>query len=216
VWDLVEKKVWKEWLADNLHPGCRVLDMGSGAGKMVDLMLSLGVAGEQLVGLDLNRRLIGWSKEWWPEVQFIHGDCTTVDLSIESGFDLVVSHMLVNHLEDPEFDATVAAVSRILRPEGKFVYMAPDPVSKATSLKIPDGQAGMWKDELAPWGGEVRYHHRTVQHQVDRLGKYFGNVGYKRVSYADVAENTVHLLNVLRNKGSDPETKKRLFVVAQK
>ena len=97
----------------------RVLDLGCGTGLMAAALTAYGY---QVTGVDSSpamlaraRRLLG------PEAVLIQR--AMPDLGVDGVFDAVISTFdALNYLPTPELGATVAAVARLLRPEGWLVF----------------------------------------------------------------------------------------------
>ncbi|WP_424357637.1 S4 domain-containing protein [Methanocella sp. MCL-LM] len=81
--------------SDILHPGDRVLDIGSSAGGF--LMYASGFAGE-ILGIEFSeefREPLEAVVEEYPNVQVIFGDAFTIDLSQLGEFDVILNDMTV-------------------------------------------------------------------------------------------------------------------------
>lgn len=217
IWSLVEKKAW-EYQFDKSLIGktAKMLDLGCGAGKIVDLAIKRGVPASGIVGLDLNTKLTNWCKEMWPEVTFVRGSCVNlVDLVGQYGpFDLVTAHMLFNHLDDDQYQMTLEQIFSILKPGGDLIYMIPSPYKTTDISEAVNLQSGMRVDE-APWGGITNHYFRSHLEEHYRLIKLFPAIEYGGYSHSSFDENTVHLRQVLRSECKNPEKVKRLMVHAQ-
>jgi ubiquinone/menaquinone biosynthesis C-methylase UbiE len=104
-------------------PGTRVLDIGTGPGR-VPIALARALPQIHVEGLDLSAEMIGHARRHVREarvpVEFTIGDVADLPYPDDS-FDLVVSSMSQHHWPDPA--AGMRELSRILRPDGQaWIY----------------------------------------------------------------------------------------------
>ena len=103
----------------------KILDYGSGSGKLVKL-INESVVGARCYGVDVYSRMNKKIEE--------HVDNYSSDIfsSIDDNgcvpyedcyFDLVVSNQVFEHIQ--EFDTPIAEINRILKPNGKFIILFP-------------------------------------------------------------------------------------------
>ena len=103
-------------------PFRRLIDLGSGTGRMLSLLAPLA---EQAIGLDLSQQMLNISRAQVAEadlrnVELRHGDI--FDTRLPSGHaDLVVVHQVLHYLSDPA--AAVAEAARLVAPGGKLVIV---------------------------------------------------------------------------------------------
>lgn len=104
-------------------PEGRGLDLGCGDGILTDVLLRRGGA-RTLVGVDIDPRE-GLIAERFPFYERVH-ICSSDAIPEPAGsFDFVLSNSVLEHI--PELDATIAEVSRVLRPGGRFIFTVPGP-----------------------------------------------------------------------------------------
>jgi ArsR family transcriptional regulator len=101
-------------------PFKRLVDLGSGTGRMLTL---LGPQAEQALGLDLSQQMLNIARNHvaaagLARCELRHGDIFGTRLPDESA-DLVVVHQVLHYLADPA--AAVREAARIVAPGGKLV-----------------------------------------------------------------------------------------------
>ena len=124
--DISQIPVWLKPILARIHPevspryygcglvcpplldGCRVLDLGCGAGRDVYALAQLVGPEGEVVGFDILR--------------FMHGCIERLeDLDLEpSSFDVIVSNCVVNL--SPDKDAVLAGVQQLLKQGGEFFF----------------------------------------------------------------------------------------------
>ena len=106
----------------DLHPGERVLDLGSGGG--IDVLLSAKRVGPtgRAFGLDMTDEMLALAQRNAAEagatnVEFLKGHIEAIPLPAES-IDVVISNCVVNLAADKR--AVFAEIARVLRPGGRI------------------------------------------------------------------------------------------------
>lgn len=92
----------------------RILDIGCGTGELTNEIQSLGAF---VIGVDADAQMIQKAKSQFPNCNFIVGDARTV--ALDEPLDAVFSNAALHWV--PEADRVVAAISRALKPGGRFV-----------------------------------------------------------------------------------------------
>src|SRR6478752_5668922 len=106
----------------DLHPGERVLDLGSGGG--IDVLLSANRVGPtgRAFGVDMTDEMLALAQRNAAEagatnVEFLKGHIEAIPLPAES-IDVVISNCVVNLAADKR--AVFAEIARVLRPGGRL------------------------------------------------------------------------------------------------
>jgi len=110
--------VWRmgEGVVELLEPkaGETILDLGCGTGQLTK---KISESGAQVVGVDASPSMIGQARQNFPKLKFVLQDAAAMTSSNE--FDAVFSNAALHWMLDPA--AVVSAVSKALKPGGRFV-----------------------------------------------------------------------------------------------
>ncbi|MEG1453827.1 ArsR/SmtB family transcription factor, partial [Brevundimonas sp.] len=103
-------------------PFDRVVDLGTGSGRMLTL---LGKKAKMSVGLDLSQNMLNIARAnvtqaGLDKVELRHGDIFSTRLPAESA-DLVIVHQVLHYLNDPV--AAVAEAARLVAPGGRLLIV---------------------------------------------------------------------------------------------
>lgn len=146
-------------------PVRRLVDLGSGTGRMLTL---LGPHADQALGLDLSQQMLNIARRNVVEaglsnVELRHGDIFDTRLP-EGAADLVVVHQVLHYLGDPA--AAVKEAARIVAPGGKLIIVDFAP-HKHEFLREQHQhrRLGFSDDEIARWLAEAglpQAHHSAL------------------------------------------------------
>jgi len=99
-----------------LEPDTKVLDLGCGNGRAIDVLTSLKV---DYTGLDLSENLVNLAKKKYPDKMFLVGDLLKTPFKDEE-FDCVLSIATLHHIPSNEGRLnSLKEINRILKPNGK-------------------------------------------------------------------------------------------------
>jgi SAM-dependent methyltransferase len=106
---------------DAFAPGCAVLEIGPGYGRLVRAALDQQVPFDRWVGVDLSVESVDAFNETFggAEVRAVAGDAESVRL--DERFDTMVSSLTLKHIF-PTFERALVNVSRHLQPGGSAVF----------------------------------------------------------------------------------------------
>jgi len=119
-----------------LHTGNlgRVLDIGTGTGRLLELLAPRLSAG---LGVDASRAMLALARARLARPGLTHCAVRLADMYRlplpDAGFDLVLLHMVLHHAEDPS--AALAEAARVLRPGGRIVVVDLGPHQNAEALQ---------------------------------------------------------------------------------
>ena len=130
--------------------GMKVLEVGCGPGHFSN-MIKKYFPSCQVYAVDLDDNHIKFakqtSKQLGLDINYSVGDVTNLQFENDY-FDIIFSHTLVEHLP---FDAFVLGQKKVLKPNGKLVFMKVDPNKK--HINVFDGMA----DQLAQIEDQLEY-----------------------------------------------------------
>jgi len=135
-------------------PFRRLVDLGSGTGRMLTL---LGPQAEAALGLDLSQQMLNLARNRVTEAglagcELRHGDIFSTRLPDESA-DLVVVHQVLHYLADPA--AAVKEAARIVAPGGRLIIVdfAPHRLEFLRE-QHQHRRLGFTEPEMARWLGD--------------------------------------------------------------
>jgi len=116
------QKMLQDYLeAMDIDSAQRVLDLGCGTGVAARSIAGRAAFSGQVLGIDLSSHLIAVARQLsaqegkGEQVTFQAGDSRNLDLP-EGGFDAVVAHTLISHVDDPL--AVLKEAARLVKPGG--------------------------------------------------------------------------------------------------
>jgi len=109
-----QREVALGWLEGIGRRDLAIIDLGCGAGWFCTDLKAFGPT----TGVDISDQVLERARERMPDVRFIAGDITTLDLGA-GAFDVVVTLEVLSHVADQP--AFMAGVARILKPGGVLI-----------------------------------------------------------------------------------------------
>ncbi|MET7383375.1 class I SAM-dependent methyltransferase [Streptomyces sp. NPDC005526] len=106
------------WLLDQLAPGSRVLDVGSGTGRPT--AAALAAAGHRVLGLDVSPVMVGLASRQVPDAEFRCADVREEPLA-EAGFDAACVYFSLLQMSRADQASVVRRVARAVAPGGSVV-----------------------------------------------------------------------------------------------
>ncbi len=106
----------KSYMRFLVNEGQRVLELGCGAGQLLDsLKPSYGV------GVDLSENMIAEAESTFPQLSFVQGDIEDLNLiaSLQGPFDVIILSDTIGYLEDCE--ETFAQLHRLCTPQTRLI-----------------------------------------------------------------------------------------------
>lgn len=128
-----------------LHSFASILDFGCGCGRMLLWMDAVG-RDRALYGTDVDAEAVGWCQEHVPYAAVSVNGADPPLAYPDGTFDLVYSHSVFTHLDEPRQDAWLGELQRVTKPAGFVVAST-------------QGEAGLGED---PWGVRERLDHEGI------------------------------------------------------
>ena len=170
--------VWKgfEFLANYVLPEEKVLDIGCGNGRLMQLFREIEI---DYTGVDTSERLINIAKQIYPNEIFQVAEALDLPLP-PSNFDKVFSVAVLHHIPSEKLRLKFfEEARRVMRPEGLLILTVWDlwrrpetffKVAKFFLLKIFGRSKLDFKDILVPWQKKTdRYIHCFTKAELKKL-----------------------------------------------
>lgn len=126
--ELLEQPALRALLPD--LAGCRVLELGCGAGHGARSYRQLGA--KAVTGIDSSEKMLALARETTRDDAIIYRQMDMADAgSLDGPFDHCVSSMAMHYPDDAGFTKTLQGVHTVLRPSGCFVFSQEHPVVTA-------------------------------------------------------------------------------------
>lgn len=137
-----------------------ILDLGCGAGKVMELFINNGIPAKNIYGVDISKGLISIAKKNIPEAQFRIGDFTKVKLP-RAHFNIAISVRSVEYLNQKDLEKFFINVYQALKKDGKLFLITGHP------LRVNNGPMETYLERSSrkvslPWGMKVCLYHKTV------------------------------------------------------
>jgi ubiquinone/menaquinone biosynthesis C-methylase UbiE len=171
--------LWPEakQLFDCIKSGDKVLDLGCGNGRCVEIIKSKG---GEYVGIDISDKLVEIAKGRYPAENFQVGDALSLPYP-DNSFDLVYSIAVLHHIPSAQMrEQFIQEAKRALNPGGFFILTVWQPKDKLESqifwrfwLKKIFGLSKLdFRDIIEPWFGQAkgeRYYHCFTKNELTKL-----------------------------------------------
>ncbi len=176
IWDI-------ESLAEYVLPGERILDLGCGNGRLLEIIKDKKI---DYIGVDASEKLIEIAKKNYPNSKFQVADALNLPFP-DNYFDKIFSIRVLHHFPSEEFRFQfLKEAKRVLKPKGfliltvwnvwgckdkKYLWL----LIKSTFLKIIGKSKLNFGDTFIPWGKKVlRYQHYFTKNELKNLVKKTG------------------------------------------
>lgn len=175
------QRFWPELInvfQQHIKTGDKVLDIGCGNGRLLDLFDNKGV---DYTGIDNSAGQIKEAARRYPDRIFLKADA--LDLSFpDNSFDKVFSIAVLHEIPSLEFrQRFLQEANRILKPGGLCFLTVWDLrkrfglILKYNFLRLIKRTGLDWDDVFIPWGKEVkRYYHVFSKREINQLVKNTG------------------------------------------
>jgi SAM-dependent methyltransferase len=166
-WKYIEKPCLEKHLRAFVHPETRVLDLGCGAGRSLEIVEELGGGAKNFVGVDLSSDLIAVAKESFPDAEFVVADLNVLSFPPEH-FELIVSNMVLHYFTAQQLATLMKQCFSWLAPGGSLVFIATHP------LRFPEDHGRYFSGEKkhvsdTPWGTAIEFYLKTFSDYVNAV-----------------------------------------------
>ncbi len=185
----------------------KILELGCGGGRFLDLMEKEYSGNWDYVGIDLSKGLVDLAQQLHPEKTLIHVEMNEYLASLpQESFDVIVGFASVQHLASPKArQALMENAYRVLKYGGKlllinrslshrFIRKYPQVLLQSFWKKIKSLGKEDWRDVLIPWkdGEEThqRYYHLFSLAELGQLSALSGFI-QRELFYVDKTSQKV-------------------------
>lgn len=144
-----------------------ILELGCGSGRFTIPIIKRGY---KLTCIDISSNLLDRLRQRIPvnsRSELILGDITTLDNDYEERFDRVIGFFILHHL--PDLAKNLKGISRVLKEDGKAVFLEPNPFNPLYYLQILLNKNMRWHGEKGILN--IRY---------KKLNRLFRMAGFER------------------------------------
>jgi len=175
------KVFWEElyFLGDNIKDGDRVLDIGCGNGRFLEVLKNKKIT---YTGIDSSKSFIAQAQEMYGDIgSFIHMDALALPFE-DSSFDVVVSFGVIHHIPSRKLRKQfLSEAHRVLKKDGLLMLTVWNlwnerlkPVIRRHAIQKLIGRSNLdFKDVFLPFGKKegVRYLHAFTRRELRKLLK---------------------------------------------
>lgn len=160
-WRFIEQPAFDRALPDDAYrPDARILDIGSGSGRVVNYHIQRGASEANVLGIDPEDASIDMTTERFPQARFIHQKAQNAVLPPR--IDITTAVLALRYLDNNDLSRTVERVAKAMAPGALFFMLDAHP----DRIALDDGfyryfQEG-WRTIEQPWGGIENYYYRTI------------------------------------------------------
>ena len=189
-----------EAVGAELQPGDDVVEIGCGVGRLTRV---LSARAGSVRALDVSERMLELAREHNPElanVTWLLGDGTSLAGVDASSADAVVSHVVFQHIPDPQITlGYVRDIGRVLRPGGWAAFQ----VSNDPSVHRPRSAGGRARAAVGrmlrrrgPWHGNPHWLGSHVEIHALRAAAAYASMDLERVA----GEGTQYCIVLMRRR----------------
>lgn len=175
-WYTLERLVL-EHILKNYPRDIPILEIGIGAGNLTSLLLEMGFDDTRICAVEPNITLLKLYAHRYPNIETHVAYMNELTKFFDKKFSLILAHMVINHIPTQELVESLRGAFVSLTDGGEFICVMPNPLEKEVKYNLSDHDSHAVVAEVAPWGGYVKYHHRSEE----QLLLAFRNAGFTQV-----------------------------------
>lgn len=189
--DYTYNNVILPWVLEQLNNTSQrsdsILDVGCGCGFLTNAIYRAGWT--KIVGIDVSRRSIEYSKMKYPHIKFNHQDVYRIPETIQ--YDTCIAVMAVNNM--PDANLFFKKVSRCLGASGKIILVLPHPCfwpvkhicDPFFQYEVEAGYCKKFNTKgRSDYEARVLFYHRSIELYLSLLERH----GFKVTKFAEILE----------------------------
>ncbi|MFC1625661.1 class I SAM-dependent methyltransferase [Patescibacteria group bacterium] len=168
-WVYLEKPFVKRILGNRNNSNKKVLDLGCGQGRSIDVLRGCKYLDKNITGVDISKDLLKVAQKRFPDIGFVKGDVLSVDFP-DSSFDTILTVMVLHFFTPNELSKIFSKCHRWLGNNGQFVLATLHPsrfAYKDLDVYFKENQ----RTDKTPWGTTLDYVHKTFSTYINTLIK---------------------------------------------
>jgi trans-aconitate methyltransferase len=152
-WRYIEEPSLRRLIGPVISSRTVALDLGCGGGRIISLLIELGVTEESVYGLDNDPTLLNLARQRFPRATILSGELDNVPYEgVPIGLDLITAHLVLQYLSIDSLSTCLAEAYRLLKPGGLLAVGIPHPI-RAAQQSGTCYFARQHHRVRAPWGG---------------------------------------------------------------
>ena len=177
------------------HSSARFLDIGSGKGKFVGKLHSLGF---KIAGVEPARSLLDEACKLYPDAEFANGSATNLPYP-DNTFDGVICVEVLEHI--PDTDQALREMRRVLKPNGKTIIIDKNIRSLHYLYFVPTLSWKFIKELTNQWMYPINFPFRekyfVPQKLLELLQKYFKHASVEFISFVPENKKRTRIKQIL-------------------
>ncbi len=159
-WNFIEKPSLDRYISEFYSPNKTILEAGCGSGRIIEHLISKGVAPKNITGVDINKKFIELTSNRNLNVRFIQSDLIKATLP-KDNYDLIICSMVMEQFDSKRFPILLSNFHRWLKEGGTLFYIATHPF-RAVSDELETYEKRRWINANSPWNTKIPIYHRTI------------------------------------------------------
>jgi trans-aconitate methyltransferase len=166
-WLYFDKPSLDSYVSETLQRSNKILELGSGSGKVIDYLCAKGVPEDNITGIDSSIELVQIARSNHPRAHFNVHDISNVR-SRESAYDLILAVRIFEYLSLEALHRVVTNCYEWLKPKGKLFIIVGHPI-RVNGTDISTYRQRGPRSHRVPGGIPVVLMHKTVSDYINAL-----------------------------------------------